>query len=150
MRRFYMERLTDQTGVSGTGKVLEGALLESGKVIVEWRSPHKTMGIYNSFEEFKTIHVDCHPDMNRVYFIDRKTPWHCAACGAGGMDGNFCQMCGSASTAFDKAYEGFEENERWRLEYEMQKINQKMYTALSKEEYQTLMEFRNLVFKLQS
>lgn len=70
MRRFYLNRLKDETGVSRTGRVLEGCVTQSGKVFVEWRPPHSTIGIYNSFEEFKTIHVDCHPSCNQVVFID--------------------------------------------------------------------------------
>jgi hypothetical protein len=62
--------LKDKTGVSRTGRVLEGVLMQSGKVFVEWRPPHSTMGIYNSFEEFKIIHVDCHPSCNEVVWLD--------------------------------------------------------------------------------
>jgi hypothetical protein len=69
-RRFYLERLNDQTGVSRTGRVLEGVLTQSGKVITEWRPPHSTIGIYNSFEEFRIIHVDCHPSSNEVIWLD--------------------------------------------------------------------------------
>lgn len=72
MRRFYLNRMEDQTGVSRTGRVLEGVLTQSGKVFVEWRPPHSTMGIYNSFEEFKIIHVDCHPSCNEVVWIDQE------------------------------------------------------------------------------
>lgn len=28
--------------------------------------------------------------------------WHCFACGAGGMEGNFCEMCGAGRHDFDK------------------------------------------------
>ncbi|KKM62878.1 hypothetical protein LCGC14_1517190 [marine sediment metagenome] len=45
-------------------------LTQSGRVIVEWRPPHSTMGIYSSMEEFRTIHVDCHPSMNEVVWLD--------------------------------------------------------------------------------
>lgn len=69
-RRFFLRRLKDETGVSRTGRVLEGVLTQAGKVFVEWRPPHSTMGIYSSFEEFKTIHVDCHPSCNEVVWID--------------------------------------------------------------------------------
>lgn len=68
--RFYMNRLSDVTGVSGTGRVLNGVILPSGKVILEWKSPHQTVGIYDDFKQFLTIHVESHPDCNEVVFID--------------------------------------------------------------------------------
>lgn len=126
MRRFYLNRKTDQTGVSGIGHVLEGVELESGKVVVAWRSPHKTMGIYDSLEQFKTIHVDCHPDSNEVVWLDRNANWHCFACGASGWDQNFCGQCGSPSTGYHPACEGFEPNERHSLEKELDRINEKI------------------------
>jgi hypothetical protein len=68
--RFYMNRLTDVTGVSGTGRVVNGVILPSGKVVLEWKSPHQTIGIYDNFKQFLAIHVDSHPDSNEVVFID--------------------------------------------------------------------------------
>ena len=68
--RFYMNRMTDVTGVSGTGKVLSGVILPSGKVVIEWIKPYQNLGIYENIQQFLTIHVDCHPDSNEVVFID--------------------------------------------------------------------------------
>lgn len=69
-RRFYLNRIKDETGISRTGRVLEGALCPDGKVVTQWRPPHSTMGIYNSMKEFRIIHVDCHPSCNEVVWID--------------------------------------------------------------------------------
>jgi hypothetical protein len=68
--RFYLNRIQDETGVSRTGRVLEGVLTQSGKVITEWRPPMSTIGIYNTLQEFLTIHVDCHPSCNEVVWLD--------------------------------------------------------------------------------
>ena len=68
--RFYMNRLSDVTGVSGTGRVVNGVIMPSGKVVLEWKSPHQTIGIYDNFKQFLTIHVESHPDANEVIFID--------------------------------------------------------------------------------
>lgn len=76
-RRFYLNRVNDQTGISRTGRVLEGILTQSGKVFVEWRPPHSTMGIYNSLTEFKTIHVDCHPSCNEIVWLDDRWCHYC-------------------------------------------------------------------------
>ena len=70
MRRFWLRRWKDETGVSRTGRVLEGVVTQSGRVFVEWRPPHKTLGIYDSMEQFLTIHVDCHPSCNEIRWID--------------------------------------------------------------------------------
>lgn len=70
MKRFYLQRTKDETGVSRTGRVLEGVVTQSGKVIVEWRPPHSSVGMYSSLAEFMTIHVDCHPSCSTVVWID--------------------------------------------------------------------------------
>lgn len=70
MRRFYLLRSEDETGISATGRVLEGVLTPSGKVIVEWRPPHTTITIFNSLEEFRTLHVDAHPSMNEIIWLE--------------------------------------------------------------------------------
>jgi hypothetical protein len=70
MRRFYLDRTKDETGVSRTGRVLEGVLTQSGRVIVEWRPPHASLGIYGSLAEFCTIHVDCHPSCSTIIWLD--------------------------------------------------------------------------------
>jgi hypothetical protein len=75
MHRFWLKRIKDETGVSRTGRVLEGVLTQAGKVLVEWRPPHSTMGIYNDFGEFMLIHVDSHPSCNEVVWIDH--PYLC-------------------------------------------------------------------------
>ena len=60
---FSMNRKEDESGVSGTGRVLVGVIFPSGKVIVEWivNSRPSSMGFYDSFDEFKAIHVLTHP-----------------------------------------------------------------------------------------
>lgn len=70
MRRFYLRRMKDETGVSRTGRVLEGVLCQDGKVFTQWRPPHSTMGIYNSLDEFITIHVRAHPSCSEIVWVD--------------------------------------------------------------------------------
>jgi hypothetical protein len=72
MRRFYLQRTTDQTGVSGTGRVLEGVETASGRVFVEWRPPRPTLGIYDSIEQFLDIHVRSHPDATEMVWVDEE------------------------------------------------------------------------------
>lgn len=68
MKTFTVIRLGDESGVSGTGRVLDGVVFHNGQVVICWRtdiegSKHgaSSLGIYNSWEDFKYIHIDSHP-----------------------------------------------------------------------------------------
>jgi len=56
VRPFYMERETDESGVSGTGVVACGAELPSGKCILEWRTIHSSVCVYNNIGDVAKIH----------------------------------------------------------------------------------------------
>lgn len=103
MRRFYLQRIKDQTGVSRTGRVLEGVLTQSGQVIVQWRPPHASIGIYGSMQEFLTIHVDCHPSCSAVIWIDADKSWE-----RGWADAyqDRCEGCAGASLRSRPSYIG--------------------------------------------
>lgn len=63
MKDFFMTRDADESGVSGTGKVLEGVIFEDGTVVIRWcvESKPNSTAIYSSFEDFELIHVTSHP-----------------------------------------------------------------------------------------
>ena len=68
-RMFTMIRRFDTTGVSGTGRILDGVIFHTGQVVVCWRSDldESTPGcssicIYPSWEAFKHVHIDPHPE----------------------------------------------------------------------------------------
>lgn len=56
MKRFNLVRLIDATGISGTGRVAEGAVFETGQAVLCWLSEHSSIAIYSSFTELMTIH----------------------------------------------------------------------------------------------
>lgn len=62
---FTMIRKNDESHISGTGRVLDGIVFHNGKVAICWRTEHKHghtgIGLYDSFEAFKFIHIDSHP-----------------------------------------------------------------------------------------
>lgn len=69
-----VRRLADESGVSGTGHILDGVLWHTGQVAVCWRTDiagaqhgHTSIAIYPSFEAFYAIHVAAHP-ANRTGF----------------------------------------------------------------------------------
>ena len=66
-RVFTLFRHVDETGVSGTGRILDGAIFHTGQVVVCWRSDinpdrqgHSSLAIYPSWEAFEHIHVRPH------------------------------------------------------------------------------------------
>lgn len=71
-KTFSMIRGSDESGVSGTGKVLEGVLFSDGKVVVRWLTPHvaSSTAIYDSLDDFHRIHIESHPT-NKTRII-----WH--------------------------------------------------------------------------
>lgn len=67
-RLFTLIRHTDETGISGTGRVLDGVVFHTGQVVVCWRSDLRadkpgfsSLVIYHSWEAFLAIHVEPHP-----------------------------------------------------------------------------------------
>lgn len=71
---FTMYRnLNDESNVSGTGRVLDGMVGHNGKVVVIWRTDKdarkhgfSSIGVYDSFENFKAVHIDSHPSNGTV------------------------------------------------------------------------------------
>lgn len=71
MRTFTLTRGHDESGVSGTGVVLEGVEFTDGRVILEWTSLPRSTVVWDTFEEFWQIHVASHPTNDSlVWFSD--------------------------------------------------------------------------------
>jgi len=65
---FTLTRHSDETGISGTGRILDGVIFHTGQVIVCWRTDlnpeqngFSSLAIYATWEAFKHIHIDPHP-----------------------------------------------------------------------------------------
>jgi hypothetical protein len=70
-RVFTLVRPQDETGVSGTGRVLDGVIFHTGQVVICWRSDHSSLIIFDSYEAFQAIHIDPHPgNHSQVHFAD--------------------------------------------------------------------------------
>ena len=59
---FKMVRPKDETGVSGTGHILDGIVFPNGKCVVCWKGASPAVTVWDSFDAFKRIHVDAHPN----------------------------------------------------------------------------------------
>lgn len=76
-----MLRRADESGVSGTGRVLDGVVFHTGQVIVCWRGDvnaerrgeqgFSSIALYPCWEAFTRIHVDSHPgNKTEIIFQD--------------------------------------------------------------------------------
>lgn len=64
-RRFSAIRNNDESGVSGTGNVLDGVVFPyTGQVVVCWKTDNSSLGFYDDFDTFMAIHVESHPGNN--------------------------------------------------------------------------------------
>ena len=61
MKYFAVAREYDESGVSGTGHIIDGVIFDDGTVVIKWLTEMSSIAIYRSFEEFKAIHIDSHP-----------------------------------------------------------------------------------------
>ncbi len=76
-RLFSLERMEDETGVSGTGRVLDGVVFHTGQVVVCWRTDlrkevpgYSSIAIYESWAAFAHIHLSPHGGSSLVRFHD--------------------------------------------------------------------------------
>lgn len=75
-RVFTLIRSIDESGVSGTGRVLDGVIFHTGQVVVCWRSDldpdnpgYSSLAVYPSWDAFLHVHVRPHPqDATEVRF----------------------------------------------------------------------------------
>ena len=63
IRSFTVYRDDDQTGVSGTGVVIEGVKLATGQAVIHWLYPPPRGGIavFDSMDDFIKVHILPHP-----------------------------------------------------------------------------------------
>ncbi|WP_407572391.1 hypothetical protein [Deinococcus altitudinis] len=70
-RMFTLHREADATGVSGTGRVLDGVIFHTGQVVVCWRSEHKSITVFDDWAAFDGVHLKAHPEnRSRIVFQD--------------------------------------------------------------------------------
>ncbi len=64
---FHLYRTQDESGVSGTGIVGDGVVFPNGWCFFVWRSATAGFEFFQTFEQFKFIHVDSHPTNGSVF-----------------------------------------------------------------------------------
>ena len=53
---FYLQRIEDETGISGTGIVARGCIFPSGIVVMEWQTFHSSVCMYKNIQDVEAIH----------------------------------------------------------------------------------------------
>lgn len=72
-RLFSLIRCRDESGVSGTGRVLDGAIFHTGQVVVCWRGDlneenpgFSSIAVYPCWEAFEHVHIKAHPENETI------------------------------------------------------------------------------------
>ena len=68
MRRFYLYRSIDVTGVSGVGVIAGGIEFLDGQVVLKWRSATPSMIIYKDVYDMLAVHG--HKGATIILWID--------------------------------------------------------------------------------
>ncbi len=63
---YDMVRVTDQTGVSGTGRVAQVAVFEDGSAVVRWMTGKDSTVCWAKVQDALDVHINCHPDTTKL------------------------------------------------------------------------------------
>ena len=53
---FYLHRVEDDSGISGTGRIAQGVIFDNGKVSLTWLSEHPSVAMYDNIGDVRVIH----------------------------------------------------------------------------------------------
>jgi len=68
LRRFYLHRTCDISGISGVGAVAFGVQFADGSVVVHWQGDHSATHVWAKLEDVIAIHG--HEGATEAIFID--------------------------------------------------------------------------------
>lgn len=72
IKHFYLERVEDVSGTSGTGIVARGVILPSGTCVLEWLTFHSSICVYKNIDDVEKIHG--HEGRTKVVIGDPASP----------------------------------------------------------------------------
>jgi hypothetical protein len=70
MRRFFLVRNVDVSGISGIGPVAQGCQFDNGWCAMTWLTGHTTLSYYSSIDELEGIHG--HGGVTVVEWVDEE------------------------------------------------------------------------------
>ena len=56
IQEFHLQRVVDESGISGTGVVARGCVLPSGLAVMEWLSFHSSVTFFRQLSDIEAIH----------------------------------------------------------------------------------------------
>ena len=68
MRRFYLQRDEDASGISGTGRIAEGVQYANGWCSMMWLTEYFSLVTYPGIDHVEKIHG--HNGLTRIIFLD--------------------------------------------------------------------------------
>jgi hypothetical protein len=69
MKRFYLLRDVDESGISGTGRVAEGVVFRDGRAVLTWLTATESLAIYSSMDAVERVHG--HGGKTQIIWIDK-------------------------------------------------------------------------------
>jgi hypothetical protein len=69
-RKFILYRAEDESGISGTGIIAEGAQFSSGKCVFSWITDTPSIEVYDSIDEIERIHG--HHGKTEIRWLDKE------------------------------------------------------------------------------
>lgn len=68
---FAIIRDADSTGISGTGRVLDGVIFHTGQVVICWHSKNQSITIFQDWAAFENVHLKAHPEnRSKIQFFE--------------------------------------------------------------------------------
>ena len=107
---YNMLRTTDQTGVSGTGRVAQMVIFEDGSAVVRWMTGKDSTVCWAKWQDAMDVHINAHPDTTNL------VPYGVELC-EHGIDNliEYCDPCAEAAVAAEKKkkQQNMGDSERW-------------------------------------
>lgn len=70
MRRFYLFRKEDSSGMSGTGRVADGIEFENGQVAMTWKKEFPSITVFPSISIVEKLHTHNGKDPTKIVWVD--------------------------------------------------------------------------------
>ena len=70
MRRFYLYRKEDVTGMSGIGRVADGVEFENGQVALTWKKEFPSVTVFQSVSTVEKLHTHGGKDPTKIVWVD--------------------------------------------------------------------------------
>lgn len=107
---YDMIRTTDQTGVSGTGRVAQMAIFEDGTATVRWMTGKDSTVNWSKWQDAVDVHINAHPDTTKLVPYGVDPDLICEH----GIDvcAEYCDPCAEAAVAAE-ASKDMKASDRW-------------------------------------